>query len=75
MHGRGLGDLVDHVEGGADHVHLVEVVVVTVVAHDVVLIVVCCKFVHFADVFPLSFVHICEIAEDVPPHLLFGQDG
>ena len=75
MRDGGLGDLVDHVEGGADHVHLAEVVVVAVVAHDVVLVVVGSKLVHFPDVLPLSLVHVCEIAEDVSLHLPFGQDG
>jgi len=66
--------LVDGIEGGADHVHLVEVVVVPVVAHDVVLVVVGGELVHFSDVFSLSFVHVGEIAEDGPLKLFGGYD-
>ena len=73
--GRGLGHLVDHIEGGADHVHLVEVVVVPVVPHHVVLVVVGSKLIHFSDVLSLSLVHVCEITEDVPFHLSLGENG
>lgn len=48
-----------------DHIHLVEIISVSVVAHNVVLVVVGCELVHFPDILSLSFVHESEVCENV----------
>lgn len=59
------------VERMAQHVKLVELE--AIVAH-VELVVVGSDFVNFADVLPLSLVHVCEISKDVPLGLLLTED-